>query len=117
MLTMDFSLARSNHQLWNMKLRSFLRGKEDLTAKEAGSHTSCDLGRWLYATGLTEYGAIPEMQQLERVHVDLHITVRKIVKLYHTGDTAQAQETFAEIAPLSDEVVALLGVIEQKVKD
>ncbi len=117
MIVMDFALARFNHQIWKIKLRSFLDGKTTLSDAELVSHTACDLGQWIYAEGLTRYGALPEMRQLEKAHANLHGAVRRIVDLSRAGDLAQAKQEFAAIIdPLSKEVVSLLTAIEQQVK-
>lgn len=116
MILMDFSLARLNHQIWKMRLKSFLDGKEELTEAEAGSHTECDLGQWLYSTGLKKFDQIPEMHQLEKAHAELHTKVKRIVKLKHTGQSDLAKQEFKAIVPISDQVISLLGVVERKVK-
>ncbi len=49
-------------------MRSLQDGKEALTSAHAVSHNQCDLGKWLYSDGMSTYGHIAEMVELERVH-------------------------------------------------
>lgn len=116
MTTLDFPLARLNHQVWKLRLRSFLEGKETLTETQAVSHRDCELGQWLYGEGLKQYGDISEMQQLEKVHADLHNKISMVIRLQHSGNTSRAKQEFNKITPLSNEVVSLLRAVEKKVQ-
>lgn len=42
----------------------------------------------MYAEGLEHYKTIPEMKGLEKVHINLHETVKNIVSLKNEGKTA-----------------------------
>ena len=57
---LDFASARSKHLLWKSRLRDFLDGKGTLTMNEAISHKDCALGKWLYSSGLQQFGKLPE---------------------------------------------------------
>ncbi len=116
MVPMDFSLARFNHQLWKMRLRSFLDGKDGVSEAELLSHTQCDLGKWLYDYALAKHADVAEMQQLEKVHAQLHSQVAQIVRFRNGGHLDQAKQEYAGLVPLSEEIVRLLGVIEERVK-
>ncbi len=39
----------------------------------------------MYAEGITQCGTIPEMKTLEKVHINLHNTVKSIVSLKNQG--------------------------------
>jgi chemotaxis protein histidine kinase CheA len=112
---LDFALARSKHQQWFDRLREFLDGKTALTVEQAGSHKDCALGKWLYSTGLKEYGDIPEMQELEKTHAEFHGLVRNIVRLKTTGHHAQAEQESSDVKPTSQKIVELLTTVEKKV--
>jgi len=116
MMQMDFGLARLNHQVWKMRLRSFLNDKEEMSESEAVSHKDCDLGKWMYGGGLDEYGNIPEMAQLDATHAKMHRQIRSIIASKNAGNVDEAKEMFKEIGPLSAEIVELLTAVEQKTK-
>jgi methyl-accepting chemotaxis protein len=113
---MDFSLARFNHQVWKMRLRSFLDGYEQLDIAEAVSHRDCDLGKWLYAEGLNMYKHVSEIHMLEKTHAELHKVVKQVIQLKNAGEDAQAQDEFKRVSSISEEVISLLKSIEQQVK-
>jgi chemotaxis protein histidine kinase CheA len=112
---LDFAAARDKHKRWFDKLRQFLDGKTTLTVEQAGSHKDCALGKWLYSTGLKEYGDIPEMQELEKTHAGFHTLVRNIVTLKTTGQHAEAEQEFGDVKPTSEKIVELLIEVEKKV--
>ncbi|MBF0519274.1 MAG: CZB domain-containing protein [Nitrospirae bacterium] len=114
-VSFDFSNARSKHLAWKSRLRDFLDGKESLTESQAVSHKDCDLGKWLYSKGISSFGHLPEMVNLEKIHEELHSLVKDIVRLKHSGNAAGAEEQFANIGPMSQEIISLLTAIEKKV--
>ena len=77
-LTLDFEQARSKHLLFKSRLRSILY---DIDIDEAPvlSHFECSVGQWIYKHALQVYGHLPEMIELEKVHKDIHISVKEIL--------------------------------------
>ena len=67
--TIHFSQARTKHQQWLGRLRDALDGKTTITTKEAGSHTGCAFGKWLYSAGLKNYGDLPEIHAVVLWHL------------------------------------------------
>jgi methyl-accepting chemotaxis protein len=116
MSSIDFQVFRIKHIAWKTMLKAFLEGRGSLAEEKAVSHKDCDLGKWLYAEGLKQYGKIPEMRKLETVHEDLHAMVRRIISLKRSGDPSAAELEYRKIGPISDEIVSLLTTIEGKVK-
>ena len=111
----DFAVARVMHIAWKSSLRSFIDGKESMTEEQAVSHKDCDLGKWMYSDGLSAYGTLPEMQELEKVHQDLHAIVRQVINLKHSGDNAGAERELLKLEPVSQKIFSLLVSIEQKI--
>jgi methyl-accepting chemotaxis protein len=116
MKKIDFAVARVMHVAWKSGLRSFLDGKETLTEDQAVSHKDCDLGKWLYSEGMTKFGNLPEMKELEKIHVELHSIVKRVVQLKNSGNASAAEQEVAKIEPLSKKMFSLLIVIERKVE-
>jgi methyl-accepting chemotaxis protein len=112
----DFAVARVMHVAWKSSLRSFLDGKESMSPEQAVSHRDCDLGKWLYSDGMSEYGSFPEMQELEKVHIDLHAIVKRVIQLKQSGDKATAEQELAKLESVSQKIFSLLVAIEQKTK-
>jgi len=115
-MALDFATARMKHGLWKTRLREFLDGKGTLTAAQATSHKDCDLGKWMYSEGLKNYGTILEMQTLEKVHAELHATIKKIVALKDAGKAKEAEIEFQKVEPISKRIVDLLNAVEAKVE-
>jgi len=113
---LDFSMARMKHLTWKVRLREFMDGKKVLNDAELVSHKDCELGKWLYSDGLTRYGSVPGMKQLETAHANMHMQVKRIVHLMRSGDKAHAQEEFDKIGPQSERIVQLLTQVEKKVE-
>ncbi|QQS08820.1 MAG: CZB domain-containing protein [Phycisphaerales bacterium] len=113
-MSLDFSSAKLKHSMWKLKLRDFLDGKPVLTPAQATSHTDCDLGKWIYAEGLSKYGSIPEMLKLEKEHETLHVTIKTIVGLKVSGRNKEAEAEYLKVEPISRRIVDLLTVIESK---
>jgi methyl-accepting chemotaxis protein len=103
------------HIRWKSKLKSFLDGKGGLTLEQATSYKDCGLGKWLYPEGLNKYGNISDVHKLEKVHKDLHDTVRSVISLKNSGDDEGAEREYQKISSMSDEVVSLLNDIQKQV--
>ena len=70
-IKLDFEQARARHLLFKSRLRSILYGIE-IDEAPVLSHFECNVGKWIYGHALKTYGHIPEMQELEKVHADIH---------------------------------------------
>jgi methyl-accepting chemotaxis protein len=112
---LDFEMAKSAHLAWKARLRGFLDGKESLSKDEAVSHHDCALGQWYDSEGMEKFGQISEMQELGVHHEELHKLIKEIVVLKEKGLHSGAEQVFAQIEPLSDRIVGLLDVVENKV--
>jgi chemotaxis protein histidine kinase CheA len=112
---LDFALAREKHLLWTGRLRQVLDGKLTLTQEQAGSPKDCALGKWLYSTGLNEYGDIADMHVLEAAHRQFHEAVREVIALKEKGNQNAAELALERIAPMSNHVVDLLTTLARKV--
>jgi methyl-accepting chemotaxis protein len=111
----DFTDLRLKHIAWRTRLNDFLEGKKNMTEKEATSHKACDVGKWLYSVGLKKYGAMPELQELEKVHVELHATVKNIVLLKKAGNLLAEEEEMEKLDKILRKTMFLLVDIEEKV--
>ncbi len=113
--SLDFSAARTKHKLWKTRLRAFLDGESNMNESEAVSHHDCDLGRWLYGKGLEHYGHLPEMQQLEKTHAEMHALIKQVIQSKNSGDSQKAETVFARVERYSDQIVELLTRVERQV--
>jgi hypothetical protein len=110
----DFSEIRLQHVAWRSKLNDFLEGKNGMSEKEATSHEACDVGRWIYSVGMKKYGEMPEMQELEKIHVELHSTVKKTIMLKQSGRILDQEEELVKLDKILRKIMLLLVDIEEK---
>ena len=112
--TIHFSQARTKHQQWLGRLRDVLDGNATITTQQAGSHTGCAFGKWLYSAGLKNYGDLPEIHAVEKTHKEFHGLVSNVIGLKAQGNQAGAEESFAQLGPLSTQIIELLTTLEHK---
>ena len=113
--SLDFSLAKSKHLGWKARLKNFLEGSESLSMDQAVSHRDCDLGKWLYSSGMSTYGHLPAMQQMESLHKEMHELVHSCISNKQGGNSQAAQNDYQNVASLSDKIVNLLTEVEANV--
>jgi methyl-accepting chemotaxis protein len=116
MSDMNFAVVKMAHRTWRLKLRSFLDGRENIDPKQLASHQDCELGKWLYSTGMSKHGHLREIQELEKKHKSMHGSVRQVVELKKVGKTKEAEQEFAKVHDSAEQVVALLTKVEAQVK-
>lgn len=110
---MDFHQARIAHIGFKSKLRSILYGNTIDETPVLSEH-ECALGKWIYSHALPQYGSIPEMQELEEVHRQIHTVARELLALYDAGEKEKAREGLARINEIAEQLINLLTVIEKK---
>jgi methyl-accepting chemotaxis protein len=64
---------------------------------------------------MSSYGTLPEMQELEKVHTELHEIVKRVVQLKQSGDNATAEKELTKLDPVSQKIFLLLVSIEKKI--
>ena len=111
---LDFEQAKAKHLLFKSKLRSILYGAQLSDEAPVLSHFECTVGKWIYNHALKVYGHIPEMQELEKVHADIHTSARKLVALYKDGKEEEARRGLADMEKIADHLVGLLAIVEHK---
>ena len=113
-IQLDFEQAKTKHLLFKSKLRSILYGAQLADEAPVLSHYECTVGKWIYNHALKAYGHIPEMQELEKVHADIHTSARQLVALYKEGKVDEAREGLTSMEKIADHLVGLLAIVEHK---
>jgi methyl-accepting chemotaxis protein len=112
----DFAVARIMHMSWKISFREYLDGKRSVPLEQSVSHKDCYLGKWLYSEGIETYGKIPEMQELEKVHTELHATMGKILQRKNSGDDSGAEDEYKKLEEMSQKIFSLLVTIEKQIE-
>jgi methyl-accepting chemotaxis protein len=113
--SLDFGAAISAHQAWKARISNYLKGREQLHAEDVSSHRDCELGTWLYGSGMKTYGHFEEIKSLERDHQQLHVQIKKVIEAHSSSNTDAAQRAYQEMLALSERVVADLSTLQHKV--
>ncbi|MFI5089321.1 MAG: methyl-accepting chemotaxis protein [Terriglobales bacterium] len=113
--SLDFGRVKMAHRSWRLKLRSFLDGRENIDPAKLASHRGCELGKWIYASGMAAFGHFQEMADLEKRHKDMHALVKQVVELKHAGKASEAEQEFSRVCEAGEEVIALITRVEARV--
>jgi methyl-accepting chemotaxis protein len=111
----ELQRAMAAHLGWKTKIRGFLDGKGMLDEKVAFNHAECGFGKWYTKVGLVEFADVPELKQIEKPHQALHDLIRRIHDLKQRGDMQAAEREYERVGPLSEEIVALMRKLEEKI--
>ncbi len=112
---LDFAEVRDQHRQWLDTLQQVLAGKLQMTPQQGGSHQDCALGKWIYATGMKEYGSVEGMHLLEKTHRRFHDLIAKVLGLKERGDQAVVQQELDAVRSLSNEILEITTAVEKKV--
>lgn len=110
-IKLDFNQAKARHLLFKARLRSIVYGAE-IDEAPVTSHFECTLGKWIYNHALREYGHIPEMIDLEKVHAQIHTKARELMGLYKNGKIEEARKGLENMEKVADSLIGLLTNIE-----
>lgn len=102
----ELAVARSAHQAWKIRLRSFLDGTSSLSASQAVSHKDCDFGHWYYGEGSSVCQSHPSLRSIEKPHERMHQLIKDLIQLKSQGDMQRAEQVYLQVCELSEEIVA-----------
>ncbi|WP_051227323.1 methyl-accepting chemotaxis protein [Oceanospirillum beijerinckii] len=102
----ELAVARSAHQAWKMRLRTFLDTGKGISMNQAVSAHECDFGRWYYGDGHEVCRHNADLKSIESPHEQLHQLIKQIIQHKEQGDMPQAERLYHQVCKLSDEIVA-----------
>ena len=107
---LDVNAARLAHMRWELALEALLARQG--THEPLQGHQDCELGAWIYGTGLARYGKHSSVWQLKSAHKKFHLVAEEIVVAVALGKLEQAAGTFKTARRLSGEILYLLTALE-----
>lgn len=106
-------LAIGDHLLWVARLDGMRHGHEHIKPEAMTSHKDCRLGKWYFGQGLDACASLPSFQAIDRPHARLHEQARRMIELHNAGRKAEANQIFAELDGISQEIVRNLQHLRQ----
>ncbi|MBD3612831.1 MAG: CZB domain-containing protein, partial [Hydrogenovibrio crunogenus] len=105
--------AKNSHRAWTVRLERFLLGQTvDFDKNSARRDDACPLGKWLYGEG-QKYAHLSEMQQLIKVHAEMHQTVGKVVDAKEMEDLELANQEKDNVSRYSQQILDLIDRLKE----
>ncbi len=116
MFMVNFSLVKAKHAIWNVKLTTFI-GENNAVPPDSClvSYKNCQFGKWLYSQGLSEYGSVAEMREIELVHRQLHEMALEVIRLKKSNEIELAQAKIIEMRSVTERMMQLMNILERMV--
>lgn len=111
---MDLSSYKAGHLAWKARLRNFLDNKYDVPENQLMDHTECELGKWVQAEGMQRCAHYQGMEEMNRIHAELHEKIRNVVTHKHAGSAEDAEAEYMEVQEYADELGGLLDSLEMQ---
>ena len=112
-LNHEFKAALTKHFLFKSKVKSYIYGV-DTPLDSILDHRKCNFGIWIKDYGFPLYGQIPEMQELGKVHEDIHTYAITLVKLKQAGEDEAAINGIGRLEELAEQIIRLIHIIQDK---
>jgi len=112
----ELAVARSAHQAWKMRLRTFLDGSGSISMQQAVSAHDCDFGHWYYGEGHDFCSQELDLKAIERPHEEMHELIKQIVKAKDAGDQVKAEALYRKVCELSEMIVAGMDAVIDRYK-
>jgi methyl-accepting chemotaxis protein len=109
--TMDIQAAIIAHLNWQSKLVDFFYGVEKLNANDVPDHQNCDFGKWLYSVGLQEFATSPEVNDMERLHKEVHDGIKRM--LATTKEERMSEAGKQQLQKFKDTCNRFIEILEQ----
>ena len=109
-IRLDINMARMAHVRWELALEALVGGADN--AELLHGHEDCELGTWLYGTGLRRYGKLESIWHLKTAHKQFHIVANQTVAAVKSGQAADAARSMNAVQRLSGEILFQLTALE-----
>jgi methyl-accepting chemotaxis protein len=111
-----FAQARRAHRQWKGLVLAYVEGIDaEFNRETATDHTKCALGQWMYGEEGQEYMRMPEMQEVEKWHTELHATIKRILEAHEQDDIETVKHEFDKLDEASEKVINGLTQAEEAV--
>ena len=106
-------LTITDHLMWKWRVYNMILGYVNLDTSKVGDHRGCRLGKWIATLDLKNPGVKGIIDRIEHPHSNIHITAKKAIQEYNSGNKQMAEKLLAEIERDSDLVVKALTELKR----
>jgi len=106
-------LSKTDHLLWTWRIYNMLLGYEHVDPNSVGNHHDCRLGKWASGPETEELRQNPTFSKLASPHKRVHELAHQAALAYSQGNINQASNLLAQMSQASQEVVGILGELQQ----
>lgn len=114
----DFPLlvAQHDHLQWVKRLVMAVDGANlAISVDELSNHHLCRFGHWYDGPGAQQYGHLTEFAKIAPVHEQVHALGSEIIRCRDAGDLTQARLLCGRLLALKDQILLLLGRLQDVV--
>ncbi|OKY73664.1 MAG: hypothetical protein BM485_17780 [Desulfobulbaceae bacterium DB1] len=107
----DLGTVKGAHIGWRAKLEGVMYGRQ-LTIDEVSSHEQCAFGKWLYGPEAAFVRALPECDDVEKIHKQVHSLAKQVVKAQCLDNNReQAKQLLVEFEKTSNRLFVALDTL------
>jgi methyl-accepting chemotaxis protein len=107
-------LARTDHRLFVSRIHAHLKGEQTVDLATLPDHHSCRFGKWYDGEGKELCGAMADFRAIDAPHQRVHAIGKAVVAAAAAGDKAKAEQQFAELEALSEQIVGHLDSLKKE---
>lgn len=114
---MNLDEAIQKHTAWKTKFRSAITSKEALDAATISKDNCCELGKWLYGDGKSEFGHLPSQIDCIAKHKAFHAEAGRVADAINAKKYVDAERMIGAGTPYADASNKAVAAILQLKKD
>jgi hypothetical protein len=109
--------AQYDHESWIKQVLLAVEGVPlSLSNAEIMDQHQCRFGHWYDGPGRERYGHLPEFNEINAVHTQVHQVGPAILLLHQSGDLEQARQFSETLLDLKQEILLRLGALQESVR-
>lgn len=105
-----------SHTLWTVRLKKYIDGKmtEKLDPHEICRDDQCDLGQWIYGSGLKKFYIDENFHKLRADHSRFHVSASKVIRHVHDNELSAAETMLdGEFKKISHDMLTFLAAMKE----
>jgi len=106
---------KGRHQFCFSALRNYLDNVEGSRAIPPPGHEACEFGDWYYTVGRESFGHLVSFQELEKIHVKLHVLFDRAIECKDMGDIKAAEFNYMEAREHMYSLLTALVKIQEEI--